>query len=73
MRGYTPLMRLLVSDFVARYHVSYDDALDAIYRSETFKNLIDKNTTLATWAPQDLLDLYERTEMPFVKSTQEAE
>jgi hypothetical protein len=63
MRGYTPLVRLLVNDFVQRYHVSYDEALDRIYRSETFKKLLDENTTLRTWAPQDILDLYERTEL----------
>ena len=62
-RRLTPLIRLLVSDYTNRYQVGYDEALDAIYQSETFRNLLDEKTTFATWAPQDLLDYYERTEL----------
>lgn len=64
MRGHTPLTRLLVSSYVDRYGSSYEEALDAIFRSETLKKIYDENTTFATWAPNDLLDYYERTEQP---------
>jgi hypothetical protein len=66
MRGLTPLIRLLAHDFITRYQVNYDEALDYIYRSETFKKLQDPKTTLSTWAPLDILDLYDRTE-PYSK------
>jgi hypothetical protein len=62
MRGFTPLVRMLAHDYVSRYHVDYEEALDRIYRSEILKKVLDPNTTFATWAPRDLLDLYERTE-----------
>lgn len=62
MRRLTPLIRLLVNDYTNRYHTSYEDALDAIYQSETFKKILDEDTTFATWAPQDLLDYYEQNE-----------
>jgi hypothetical protein len=62
MRGHTPLIRLLARDFVDRYQVGYEEALDSIYRSKIFKGILDERTTLATWAPQDLLELYEQTE-----------
>jgi hypothetical protein len=62
MRGQTPLIQMLVNDFVARYDVDYDEALNRLYRSDLLKKLGDDKTTLSTWAPQDLLDLYERTE-----------
>jgi len=68
MRGYTPLIRLLVHDFVKRYHVGYDEALDAVYRSSMLKLILDENTTFATWAPEDLLDYYERTERKHVEA-----
>ena len=63
MRRLTPLIRLLVNDYIDRYQVGYEDALDAIYKSETFKKLQDDNTTFSTWAPMDILDYYEKTEL----------
>jgi len=62
MRRLTPLIRLFVNDYVNRYHVDYDTALDRVYRSETFRKIQDENTTFSTWAPQDLLDYLEQTE-----------
>jgi len=62
MRRLTPLIRLLLNDYIKRYNVSYDEALDAIYQSEILKKILDERTTFSTWAPQDLLDYYERTE-----------
>ncbi|MDR1013370.1 MAG: hypothetical protein LBL86_00050 [Coriobacteriales bacterium] len=63
MRRLTPLIRLLAHDFVNRHHMSYDEALDSIYRSELLKMIQDPDTTFSTWAPLDLLDFYDRTEL----------
>jgi hypothetical protein len=57
----TPLLDMLVDDFVKRYNIGYDEAIDRLYRSELFRRMQDPSrNTYRTWAPEDLLDEYER-------------
>jgi hypothetical protein len=56
----TALMRLIVDELVRRNDVSYDAAIDKLYRSQLLKDLQNpNNNTLITWSASDLVDEME--------------
>ena len=57
----TALMRLIVDEIVRRNLVSYDEAIDTLYRSDLILDLQNPTeNTLITWSASDLVDELER-------------
>ncbi|GHT78454.1 hypothetical protein FACS1894104_1670 [Actinomycetota bacterium] len=53
----TALMRMVVDEIVRRNNVSYDLAIDQLYRSKLLEDLQDPSSnTLITWSASDLVD-----------------
>jgi hypothetical protein len=58
----TALMRLIVDEIVRRNLVSYDEAIDTLYRSDLIRDLQNPTeNTLITWSASDLVDELERS------------
>ena len=55
-------MRLIVDEIVRRNLVSYDEAIDTLYRSDLILDLQNPTeNTLITWSASDLVDELERS------------
>jgi hypothetical protein len=50
---------MVIDALVERYNWSYEEALDRFYNSKTCKVLSDRSTGLFTFAPGEIIELFE--------------
>ena len=55
----TSLIRMVIDGLVATHEWSYEETLDRFYKSETCKTLSDRRTGMYTFAPKDIIKLFE--------------
>lgn len=55
----TSLMRMVIEDISKKQNWSYEETLDKFYHSKTCKGISDKNTGLFTYAPWEIVAMFE--------------
>lgn len=55
----TSLMRMIIEDLAKKHAWTYEEALDKFYCSKTCKGISDKETGMFTFAPRELIELFE--------------
>ena len=55
----TSLIRLVISDLVKKHDWTYETALEKFYHSETCKGISDEETGMFTFAPREIIELFE--------------
>ena len=56
----TSLIRMVIDLLVQRYDWSYEDAFNNFYNSNICKGLSDKNTGMFTFAPKEIVYLFNK-------------
>jgi len=64
----TSLLRMVIDDLAKRHNWSLEETFDRFYRSKTCKNLSDTRTGLFTFAPKEIIELFEE-EIPPMQIT----
>jgi len=59
MVGDTSLMRMVIEDLAASHKWTYEESLDRFYFSKTCKHLSDRETGFFTFAPREIIELFE--------------
>jgi len=55
----TSLVRMVIED-LAKYHKwTFEETFDQFYRSKTCKSLSDEKTGMFTFAPKEIIELFE--------------
>ncbi|MDR0490549.1 MAG: hypothetical protein LBH28_04815 [Oscillospiraceae bacterium] len=55
----TSLICLVIEDLAEKKHWTYEEALDRFYHSETCKGISDAETGMFTFAPREIVGLFE--------------
>ena len=60
----TALMRMIVEELAQSYKWSYEETIQKFYNSKTCKGLSDKRTGMFTFAPREIIDLFNEEVSP---------
>ena len=55
----TALMRMVIEDLAKKKYWTYEETLDNFYRSGTCKGISNKETGMFTFAPWEVIEIYE--------------
>jgi len=55
----TALMRMVIEDLSQKNNWTYEETLEKFYHSETCKGISDSSTGMFTFAPGEIIDLFE--------------
>lgn len=55
----TALLRMTVDKLANAHQWSYEETLDRFYRSNVCKGISDKRTGMFTFAPREIIELFE--------------
>ena len=55
----TSLIRMVVADLAEKHNWTYETALDKFYHSKTCKGISDDETGMFTFAPREIIELFE--------------
>ena len=55
----TSLVRMVIEDLANNHKWTYEETLDKFYKSKTCRDLSDERTGLFTFAPKDIIQLFE--------------
>jgi len=55
----TALMRMTVEDLAKKKKWTYEETIERFYRSDTCKGISDSNTGMFTFAPREIIELFE--------------
>ena len=55
----TSLMCLVVEDLAKKKKWTYEETIERFYRSDTCKGISDSNTGMFTFAPREIIELFE--------------
>ena len=56
----TSLIIMVIEDLAKKHGWSYEITLDYFYHSNTCKGISDKETGMFTFAPRDIIELFEK-------------
>jgi hypothetical protein len=56
----TALIRMVVEDLANTHSWTYEETLDKFYNSKVCKGLSDKSTGMFTFAPREIIELFEQ-------------
>jgi hypothetical protein len=56
----TSLMRMVIEDLAKNHKWTYEETLDKFYDSKVCKGLSDKRTGMFTFAPREIIELFEQ-------------
>ena len=56
----TALMRMVIEDLAEKKHWTYDETLEKFYHSDTCKGISDAETGMFTFAPREIIELFEK-------------
>jgi hypothetical protein len=59
----TALIRMVIDDLAKKYNWTYEETLDKFYNSVVCKGLSDRKTGMFTFAPREIIELFEQEEM----------
>jgi len=57
--GDTDLMCLVIEDLAQKKRWTYEETIEKFYRSDTCKGVSDKETGMFTFAPREIIELFE--------------
>ena len=52
-------MQMIIEDLGEKHNWTYEQTLDRFYHSETCKGISDKHTGMFTFAPREIIELFE--------------
>ena len=55
----TSLMRMVIEDLAEKRKWTFEETLDRFYKSRVCKGISDKRTGMFTFAPQEIIGLFE--------------
>jgi hypothetical protein len=55
----TALVRMVITDLAEKHSWTYAEALDKFYNSDTCEALSDVETGMFTFAPREIIELFE--------------
>jgi len=55
----TSLVRMVINGLVKKHNWTYEEALYKFYNSDTCRVLSDKNTGVFTFAPREVIELFD--------------
>jgi hypothetical protein len=55
----TSLLCLVIEDLAEKKHWTYEETIEKFYRSETCKGISDSETGMFTFAPREIIELFE--------------
>jgi hypothetical protein len=55
----TALIRMVIEDLAEKHGWTYEDTLDKFFHSNTCKNISDMETGMFTFAPREIISLFE--------------
>ena len=55
----TALIRLVIEEFAEKHNWTYEQTLERFYHSNTCKGISDKETGMFTFAPREIIGLFE--------------
>ena len=58
----TALVRMVIEDLAQSHGWSYEETLDRFYNSRVCKGLSDRNTGMFTFAPREIVEMFEQEE-----------
>ncbi|MCL2086985.1 MAG: hypothetical protein FWH05_05250 [Oscillospiraceae bacterium] len=61
MLGDTSLMRMVIEGLAKSHKWTYEETIDKFYNSEVCKGISDKRTGMFTYAPIEIIELFEET------------
>ena len=56
----TALIRMVIDDLAKSHNWTYEETLDRFYNSAVCKGLSDKKTGMFTFAPREIIELFEQ-------------
>lgn len=59
MLGDTSLMRMVIENLAVKNNWTYDETLEKFYYSDTCKGISNRDTGMFTFAPIEIIELYE--------------
>jgi len=59
----TALIRMVIDDLAKSHNWTYEETLDRFYNSGVCKGLSDKRTGMFTFAPREIIELFEQEEI----------
>jgi hypothetical protein len=59
----TSLMRMVIEDLAGKYNWTYEDTLEKFFHSNTCKGISDKETGMFTYAPREIIEIFEEEMM----------
>jgi hypothetical protein len=64
----TALIRMVIDDLAKTNNWDYEKTIDKFYNSVVCKGLSEKETGMFTFAPREIIELFEQEEMLMIKS-----
>jgi len=64
MIGDTSLMRMVIGRLAKRHGWTYEETLDRFYGSRTCRGLSDRRTGMFTFAPIEIIEMFEEETHP---------
>ena len=64
----TSLIRLVVADLTKKHNWTYETTLEKFYHSETCKGISDEETGMFTFAPREIIELFEEEQGTILRS-----
>jgi hypothetical protein len=55
----TALLRMIIEDLAIKYKWTYEDSIEKFYHSNTCKSLSDMETGIFTFAPGEIIAMFE--------------
>jgi len=60
----TALLRMVIDDLAKRHNWTYEETFDRFYNSLVCKGLSDRHTGMFTFAPPEIIELFEQETLP---------